>query len=133
LKATINYQDMDGKRLDPVKVKQGTEFYALVELHNISTMNYKEMALNQIFPSGWEVYNSRMFGGRSAGTNVDYQDIRDDRVLSYYSLKAKEHTTIKVRLHATYKGKFYLPGVYTEAMYDHTIHAQRKGQWVEVF
>lgn len=133
LKATISYQDMDGKRLDPVKVKQGTEFYAFVELHNISTMNYREMALNQVFPSGWEVYNSRMFGGRSAGTNVDYQDIRDDRVLSYYSLPAKQRTTIKVRLHATYKGKFYLPGVYTEAMYDHTIHAQRKGQWVEVF
>ncbi|GAB5416223.1 MAG: MG2 domain-containing protein [Crocinitomicaceae bacterium] len=132
LKASVNYQDMDGKRLDPTKIKQGTEFYALVELHNISKMNYNEMALNQIFPSGWEVYNSRMFGGASAGTNVDYQDIRDDRILSYYSLRAQEKTTIKVRLHATYKGKFYLPGLYTEAMYDHTIHAQRKGQWVEV-
>ncbi len=132
LKATISYQDMDGKSLDPTKIKQGTEFYAVVKLHNITSMNYNEMALNQIFPSGWEVYNSRMFGGQSSGTNIDYQDIRDDRVLTYYSLNAYARTSIKVRLHATYKGKFYLPGVYTEAMYDHTIHAQRKGQWVEV-
>jgi len=132
LKASVWYENMDGKRLDPTKIAQGTEFYAIVELHNISTMKYSEMALNQIFPSGWEVYNSRMFGGRSAGPKVRYQDIRDDRVMSYYHLGAKEKTQIKVRLHATYKGKFYLPGLYTEAMYDHSIHAQRKGQWVEV-
>lgn len=132
LKASVWYENMDGKRLDPSKIKQGTEFYAMVELHNISTMDYSEMALNQIFPSGWEVYNSRMFGGRSAGPRVRYQDIRDDRVLSYYNLRAKEVTLIKVRLHATYKGRFYLPGLYTGAMYDHTIRAQRKGQWVEV-
>jgi len=132
LKATVYYEDMDGKRLDPSKIKQGTEFYAVVQLHNTTSMNYREMALNQIFPSGWEVYNSRMFGGRSSGNNVDYQDIRDDRVMTYYSLDAYKRTSIKVRLNATYKGKFYLPGVYTEAMYDHTIHAQRKGQWIEV-
>lgn len=132
MKAIIWFEDMNGKGLNPLKVKQGTEFYALVELKNTSTMDYTEMALTQIFPSGCEVYNSRMFGGHSAGTNVRYQDIRDDRVLSYYTLKAKETTIIKVRLHATYKGRFYLPGMYTEAMYDHTIHAQQKGQWVEV-
>ncbi|MCR9173794.1 MAG: hypothetical protein NXI10_14925, partial [bacterium] len=132
LKATISYEDMDGKRIDPTKIKQGTEFYAIVRLRNITSMNYHEMALNQIFPSGWEVYNSRMFGGQTSGAQVDYQDIRDDRVLTYYSLKAHGMTSVKVRLHATYKGKFYLPGIYTEAMYDHSIHAQRKGQWVEV-
>ena len=132
MKAAIYYEDLNGKRLNPSKIKQGTEFYSVVELHNTTNMNYEEMALNQIFPSGWEVYNSRMYGGRSSGTNINYQDIRDDRVLTYYSLKAYARTTVKIRLHATYKGKFYLPGIYTEAMYDHTIHAQQKGQWVEI-
>ncbi|MDB4517069.1 hypothetical protein N9089_05660, partial [Crocinitomicaceae bacterium] len=121
-----------GKNIDPSKIEQGTEFMAFVQLINPSTRDYKEMALNQIFPSGWEVHNSRLFGGPSAGEDVRYQDIRDDRVLSYYNLKGTTSTVIKVRLHATYKGKFYKPAVYSEAMYDHGIQAQRKGEWVEV-
>ncbi len=132
LKMNVWYEDLDGKNIDPSKIEQGTEFMAFVQLINPSTRDYKEMALNQIFPSGWEVHNSRLFGGPSAGEDVRYQDIRDDRVLSYYNLKGTTSTVIKVRLHATYKGKFYKPAVYSEAMYDHGIQAQRKGEWVEV-
>lgn len=132
MKMNVWYEDMDGKRINPEKIKQGTEFVAMVELKNISGMDYKQMALNQIFPSGWEVYNSRLFGGSSSGQNVRYRDIRDDRVTSYYHIDGHRTTLIKVQLHATYKGKFYLPAIYTEAMYDHTIHAQQKGRWVEV-
>ena len=29
-------------------------------------------------------------------------------------------------------GKYYLPGTYCTAMYDHTISAGNKGQWIEV-
>jgi len=133
LKMNVWYEDLDGKRLDPSKIEQGTEFMAIVKLKNPSKYKYNEMALNQIFPSGWEVYNTRLFGGRTSGNKVRYQDIRDDRVLSYYDLKPYEETLIKVQLHATYKGKFYLPGIQSDAMYDHTIQAQEKGKWVEVF
>lgn len=132
LKMSVWYEDMDGKKLNVAKIKQGTEFIAYIRLTNPSNDPYDEMALNQIFPSGWEVYNGRMLGGGPTGTGVRYQDIRDDRVLTYYKLEANGQALVKVRLHATYKGKFYLPGLYTEAMYDHTIHAQRKGEWVEV-
>lgn len=132
LEMSVTYTDMNGKKLDPDKVKQGTEFIAEVKVrHPGKKTEYDQMALNQIFPSGWEIRNTRLY---NAGIDSDtrYQDIRDDRVLSYYSLQQGENKTIRVVLHATYQGRFYLPAVYSEAMYDHTIHAQVPGRWIEV-
>ncbi len=61
-----------------------------------------------------------------------YQDIRDDRVYSYYNLAPLATKTFVVELNATYLGKFYLPTLYTEAMYDNMINAKLPGKWVEV-
>jgi alpha-2-macroglobulin len=61
-----------------------------------------------------------------------YQDIRDDRVYSYYDLAANTTKKFVVQLNATYMGKFYLPTVYSEAMYDNLINARVPGRWVEV-
>ncbi|MEM9024630.1 MAG: hypothetical protein AAGB22_12865, partial [Bacteroidota bacterium] len=89
---------------------------------------------NQVFPSGWEVHNSRMddFEASYISDAVDYQDIRDDRVYTYYDLSRWEQKTFRIQLNATYMGRFYLPTVLSEDMYDHTIHARQPGQWVEV-
>jgi hypothetical protein len=35
-------------------------------------------------------------------------------------------------LNAAYTGKFYLPTVYTEAMYDNNITSRLPGKWIEV-
>ena len=131
LKMTVKYYDMDGKEMKIDKLKQGKEFYAAVTLANPSDRFYKEMALTQIFPSGWEIHNNRM-DEVSSTSNARYQDIRDDRIYSYYDLGPNETKTITVKLNATYQGKFYLPTVYSEAMYDHTIFAKTPGKWVEV-
>ncbi len=132
LEMNVSYTDMNGKSLDPTTLKQGTEFIAEVHLrHPGKKEDYDQMALNQLFPSGWEIRNTRLYNA-GVSSSARYQDIRDDRVLSYYSLDPGESKTIRVVLHATYQGKFYQPAVYTEAMYDHSIHAQVPGKWVEV-
>jgi hypothetical protein len=61
-----------------------------------------------------------------------YQDIRDDRVYSYFDLEPNHSLTFRIRLNASYLGRFYLPSVICEAMYDHTIGSCRHGQWVEI-
>jgi len=35
-------------------------------------------------------------------------------------------------LNASYTGRYYLPGAFCEAMYDHTVNARSMGRWVEV-
>jgi len=59
-------------------------------------------------------------------------DIRDDRVYHYFDLKQSETLTYYVQLNAAYPGRYYWPGVYCEAMYDHTISGGITGKWVEV-
>jgi alpha-2-macroglobulin len=38
----------------------------------------------------------------------------------------------RVALNASFAGKFYMPGIYTEAMYNKSIHAQTSGKWITV-
>ena len=39
---------------------------------------------------------------------------------------------VKIQLNASYLGRFYLPIVNCEAMYDNSINAKEGGGWVEV-
>jgi uncharacterized protein YfaS (alpha-2-macroglobulin family) len=130
----ITYMSMDGKMLNHASITQGTDFMALVSVVNTGVRNYQHMSLTQIFPSGWEIHNTRMDPSGKAYTYdvPDYQDIRDDRVNSFYDLAVKQKKTFMILLHASYEGRFYLPTVYSEAMYDHSINARQHGMWVEV-
>lgn len=129
----VVYKDLTGKTIDPKKIEQGTDFVAEVTLTNPGKKGrYQEMALTQIFPSGWEIHNDRLFGNQTSVKGLVYQDIRDDRVYSYYDLAPKQSIMIQVKLNATYIGRYYMPTVYSEAMYDNMISSRVHGDWVEV-
>lgn len=132
LNLAVLYKDLSGNTLSVDKLKQGTDFMVEVTVTNPGKKGiYKEMALTQLFPSGWEILNDRM-DGLETQAQARYQDIRDDRVYSYLDLAPNSSKTIRLRLNASYLGKFYLPSVYCDAMYDHSIRAGVKGKWVEV-
>ncbi|MCC6835779.1 MAG: hypothetical protein IT213_12380, partial [Cytophagales bacterium] len=136
LMITVAYTKTDGTPLDPVMLEQGTEFVATVTVFNPGMRGlYKNLALNQIFPSGWEINNLRLTGDDAAKITGDvptYQDIRDDRVYTYFDISARQYKTFKVMLTASYAGSYYLPAVSCEAMYDNSIYARKKGKVVEV-
>ncbi len=135
LKMSIAYKDMDGGSIDVSNIEQGTDFKAEVTITNTGAMgDYKEMALSQIFPSGWEIHNIRLFSGGSTHIKdvPTYQDIRDDRVYTYFNINSYQKKTYVVLLNAAYLGRYYSPTTYCEAMYDNRIHARKPGQWVEV-
>ncbi|HRI78459.1 MAG TPA: MG2 domain-containing protein, partial [Cyclobacteriaceae bacterium] len=132
---TINYTDKDGAGIDPTSLEQGQEFIASVSITNPGARGaYKNLAINQIFPSGWEINNLRLDEAedRLKSDKATYQDIRDDHVYTYFDIGPNQRKTFKVMLTASYAGKYYLPSVSCEAMYDHSIYARTKGQVVEV-
>ncbi|MFK7983256.1 MAG: alpha-2-macroglobulin, partial [Saprospiraceae bacterium] len=136
LKMKVKYLDNEGNSIDVSRLAQGTDFVAQVSITNPGTkgIRYEEMALTQIFPSGWEILNTRMTNvERFADSNKpEYQDIRDDRVYSYFDINRKAKQTYTIQLNAAYEGRYYLPTVSCEAMYDNTIQARQPGEWVEV-
>jgi uncharacterized protein YfaS (alpha-2-macroglobulin family) len=135
LQMEVRYFNMEGNPMDPVELEQGSDFVAEVRLtHPGIRSGYKELALTHMFPAGWEIRNLRLDNMESSWvkSQPDYQDIRDDRVYSYFSLGKGETKTFVVLLNAAYLGEFFLPAVFCEAMYDNEIHATRAGKWVKV-
>jgi uncharacterized protein YfaS (alpha-2-macroglobulin family) len=136
LSISVSYTNSKGEAIDPVMLEQGTEFMATVSVYNPGLRGvYKNLALNQIFPSGWEITNLRLTDDESTRRSGDiptYQDIRDDRVYTYFDLNSNQRKTFKVMLTASYAGSFYLPAVSCEAMYDNNVYARKKGKVVEV-
>lgn len=131
---TVKYTYLSGNPIDVNNIAQGTDFVATVTLSNTSA--YKSLdnvALSQIFPSGWEIVNSRMFTTQLGNDSYyTYQDIRDDRVLTYVNMYNNSVYTYRVMLTAAYEGKYYLPAIACETMYDNSNYARTKGQWVTV-
>ncbi len=133
LQVTTAFVDGNNKAIDVTKLSQGTEFLAKISVSNDSRDYVDNVALSQIFPSGWEIVNTRFTadGGGTEG-NARYTDIRDDRVNFYFDLSKGETKSFTVRLNASYQGKYYLPGSQAEAMYDNTFYARNKGRWINV-
>jgi len=135
LNMNIAYFNMDNQPINPAKLAQGTDFKCVVNITNPGMMgNYSELALTQMFPSGWEIINTRVNNQATSVQNLglDYQDFRDDRVYSYFDLGAAQQVSVTILLNATYRGSYYMPATYCEAMYDHTIYAVSPGKRVTV-
>ncbi len=131
LKLNVAYIGSDGKMVDIANIPKGTDFNALVRVKNTGFVEIENLALTQVFPSGWEIINERLFGGET-GSQFDYRDIRDDRVLTYFGLKMGEQKEFKVKLNATYSGSYFLPPVQCEAMYNNSVTANNSGMKVVV-
>jgi len=114
------------------KMSQGQNFKGTISITNRSGLDYENLVLSQIFPSGWEIDNPRKSFESALDAGADFQDVRDDRIYTYFSLKAGNTATFKVILNAAYIGRYYMPGVNVEAMYDAEVHASTKGKWIEI-
>ncbi len=149
LQINVNYVDAEGNAMDVSKLTQGSDVMVDIEVRNTTRLNIDNIALTQIVPSGWEIYNGRLFdeeegkGERTAPNRymeyrnarearADHVDIRDDRVLQYFNLGSGSSIRFQTRINAAYRGRFYLPGLVAEAMYDASKQARSAGRWTEV-
>ena len=133
----VNYVDLKGNAIAINNLKQGQDFMAKITVSNPKNQTVKDIALTQIFPSGWEIVNTRFTDfGTTAKSEARYTDIRDDRVNFYFDLEKSNNKTeaksFSVLLNAAYLGNYYLPGVQVEAMYDDDYLVRTKGRWIEV-
>ncbi len=132
----VSYQDGNGRVIDITKLPQGTNFSAVVTVKNPTSFPMQNLVLTEVFPAGWEILNTRFLHEGTTPVTTDgisYQDIRDDRVYTYIdNLRSGRQVTVRINLASVYAGKFYLPPVYCEAMYDNLIQANTQGREVVV-
>jgi len=146
LSLSVNYFDTQGKAIDVSKLRLGQDFVAELKVgatNSNTSWKIEDIAQSARMPSGWQIRNERLEGD-AMQDGLDYQDIRDDAVNSYFSLwknyrwyyryndNQRDSQTIRIKLNASFAGKFYLPGWQVKSMYDEEVFAQVTGQWVEV-
>ncbi len=134
LSMNVEYISQNKTAVNFVQLQQGTDFIAKVTVKNTGNKYYSNMALSQVFPSGWEILNPRMNDGEGAfkSSASTYQDVRDDRVYTYFNIRKGETLTYYVQLNASYPGRYFLAATDCRAMYDNTISAATNGKWVQV-
>lgn len=133
LNAQVVLKNKKGQIYTGNSFEQGSEWIAEINLKNNSSERVDQVALTYVLPSGFEILNFRYTDyGEQTNAGVDYTDIRDDRMLYYFSLKSGETKTFRVLVQASYLGKYYAPGLQAEAMYDATYLARNAGKWIEV-
>ena len=130
----VRYLDSDEDVIDPSRLEQGTDIIIEIQVTNSGmTGTYEEVALTHLMPSGWEIHNERLnLDIYEGSSDFEYQDIRDDRIYTYFDLAQGRSKTFRVLVNGSYLGKFYLPPIRVETMYDATLYARIPGNWVNV-
>lgn len=113
-------------------IKQGSDIVIRVVVKNTSGRKLENIALSHLLPTGWEIHNANYTGNKAKNSERDYQDVRDDRVYSYFGLKKGEEKVFTILVNAAFKGRYYLPAITVEPMYEPSVVARAKGQWVTV-
>ncbi|MCX6556445.1 MAG: MG2 domain-containing protein [Candidatus Aminicenantes bacterium] len=128
----VEYLNMAGEPLPMERLAQGSDFQVRISVSNLTQNNLSNLALTHMVPAGCQIANPRLIEGEPARNYFDYQDVRDDRIYTYLALNGGAKKTITVVLNASYSGKFYLPGIAIESMYDSAVHANSTGKWLEI-
>ncbi|MCR5714685.1 MAG: hypothetical protein K6F98_07145 [Bacteroidales bacterium] len=125
LRLDVSYEDMEGRPINVRNLPQHKDFVMVTRVAHtaLERGHYRNMALTAVFPSGWEILNDRLGEEENTSDAADYQDIRDDRVCTYFDLPVGGEKVFRTRLSAAYAGTFHHPAVSCEAMYDHEVRA----------
>ena len=134
LSIKIDYVNMDLKPVDQKNLEQGSDLMMVVKVTNNTFTMVENIALTQMVPSGWEIQNTRLFEADYGikESTYDYRDFRDDRVNTYFALNQGETKTFILILNAAFKGEFYQPSVWCEAMYTANCYSRYPGNSVKV-
>lgn len=131
----VNFKDMSGNAVNLDNIPHGLDFYSEITVqNNPANGSLDNIALSQLFPSGWEIINTRMLdvGSSLQSSKADYVDFKDDGVDMFFGLGPGETKRFIVLLNAAYLGEYYLPATKCSAMYNNDVNATVGGGWVKI-
>jgi uncharacterized protein YfaS (alpha-2-macroglobulin family) len=130
------YRDREGGVIDPAAgtLELGDLVFVDLELANTSAAEIQNIALVDRLPAGFEVENPRLGRATEAAWMKDvamwqpeFQNLRDDHLEAFGRLAGKTTQHVLYTVRAVTAGKFTIPPVEAEAMYDATLWAREKG------
>jgi uncharacterized repeat protein (TIGR01451 family) len=131
------FRDQDGQEIDvtqPDAIKLGDVLFVEIEVANTSGAMIQNIALVDRLPAGFEIENPRL--GRTTKLDwvdpqhlwaMDFMNMRDDRLQAFGWLAPMTKKKVVYSVRAVTSGKFAVPPIEAEAMYDATLWARAKG------
>lgn len=117
----------------------GDLVYVELSLTNTHGSDIENVALVDRIPAGWEIENPRLGRGSLPDWAMtddlwtpEYMDIRDDRFQVFGKLPRGQTVRVIYAIRAVTAGRFTIPPVSAEAMYDPRIWARTDGQQVTI-
>lgn len=115
IEVSREYQNKDGKVVDSVKL--GEELTVVLRVRSTENQNLENVAIEDLLPGGFEIVPESVRTGAPDNINgIDYEDVREDRLLAFGSAFPTENE-IRYRIKATNCGTYAVPPVQAEAMY----------------
>ncbi len=123
LEVRRTYLTKTGHPIEDMVFKQGDLIVGLIACKAL-TENLDHVIITDLLPAGFEIENPRLesragiewIGRRDYRS--DYMDMRDDRLLISVSLPRQRERKFYYAIRAVTRGKFILPPIAAEAMYD---------------
>ena len=130
----VDYYNATKKQAGIAGMRLGDDIIINVTVSNPSALEVSDLALNLKMPAGWELINPRLYETESNKNknNFVYQDFKDDRVYTFFNLRAGGNESYSFKAKAAFTGDFYMPAVSCEHMYKGTVYARTDSKRVGV-
>ena len=136
LSVSRSFHTLDSTEIDPGKgdLKLGDLLFVTIDVANTSSVETQNLALVDRLPAGFEIENPRL--GRTTKPDwvkdeelwaADFMNIRDDRLEVFGRLAPGESKQVVYTVRVVTSGKFAIPPVELEAMYDPSLWARGAG------
>ncbi len=110
------------------KIKQGDIITVTTKIRSLKKSEIPHVVLVDLFPAGFEPILDSV---EAKSYQIKSFDLRDDRIVIYLDLNTSM-TEVKYQLKAVNIGRFNLPPLYSEAMYDKDIQYRGLAKKVEI-
>ncbi len=122
IEVSREYHDKDDKPVASARL--GEELAVVVRVRSTDNQNLENVAIEDLLPGGFEIVDeSVQTGPRTGWGEIEYTDVREDRLLAFGTVTGDE-TEIRYRIKATNPGTYAVPPVQVEAMYHQKIRAR---------
>jgi len=103
------------------KFSQGEDVIIELRIRSTDNESHNDIAMIDLVPGGFEV--DLEASRNMTNSNAEYIDIREDRFVFYGRVRAGQTVTVRYKARISTSGKFVVPPVYANAMYDEDINA----------
>jgi uncharacterized repeat protein (TIGR01451 family) len=123
IEVSREYRDKDGNATTTVAL--GDELTVVLRVRSTDEAGVNNVAIEDLLPGGFEIVPESAHTGECDYSGIDYEDVREDRLLAFGSISGTE-TEITYKIKATNPGTYTIPPVQAEAMY----HLKIRGRGV---